>query len=136
MRAHPGTRGKMPRPMAGRVNTEAEIRKSLAYNDLPFRDFVELALFHPDFGYYTSRKPAADYITAPQISPVFAFAIGKLVRQFVDREEAGLSTVVDIGCGDGRLIHTLSTLVRDSAVRFYGVDRSLERLEVDANDRL
>jgi SAM-dependent MidA family methyltransferase len=121
------------------VPTDAPLRevlgKLLETGDLPFRDFVELALYHPQFGYYRQAESpigkTRDFVTSPALSPVFAFALSGLVREFVGRGGYEMSTVVDIGCGDGALIHSLYGAMDAEArshVRFYGVDRSLERV--------
>ena len=113
------------------------LRNALHYGDLLFRDFVELALYHPQFGYYArSENPVgkgADYVTAPVLSPVFSFAISNLVREFVRRNEGALCSIVDIGCGDGGLIEEVARcpLPVDSKVRFFGVDRELGRVTLD-----
>ena len=103
----------------------------LEQSDLPFRDFVELALYHPDFGYY--RRPLSpvgkggDYVTSPTLTPVFAFALARLVREFVSRNEGALTTIVDVGCGDGSLINSVCAQA-GVAARWFGVDRALERV--------
>ena len=107
------------------------IHKLLRDNDLPFRDFVELALYHPELGYYARRAgPEADYVTSPRLSPLFSSTLGKLVREFSGRVGDEVSTVVDIGAGDGSLIHNLESGGHAAALRWYGVDRTLERLKV------
>lgn len=122
--------------MNGRGTLAEVIRKALENNDLPFRDFVELALYHPSLGYYARRaKPEADYITSPRLSPLFAATLAGLIREFSSRAGGEMSTVVDIGCGDGSLIHSLY-LERGNTtgLRYYGVDRSLERLRPEVRD--
>ena len=116
-----------------------EIHNMLQGSDLRFMDFVELALYHPDFGYYSGGKnpvgKGADYVTSPALSPVFGFAVGKLISEFLARNGSGLSSLVDIGCGDGALLNTLyGALSADdrTRIRFYGVDRSLGRLSAEA----
>src|SRR4029078_86566 len=83
------------------------LRNMLQYGDLPFRDFVEVALYHPALGYYTrARSPVGkegDFITGPSLSPAFSYAIGNLVRDFVRRNTDVASTVVDIGRGLWRM---------------------------------
>lgn len=110
-----------------------ELRNLLAYGDLSFRDFVELALYHPESGYYArAASPigkAGDFVTAPQISPVFSFAIARLVREFVSRAGGELSDIVDIGCGDGALIHSLCIEAASDHARFWGIDRALGRVQ-------
>lgn len=109
------------------------LRKSLKEGDLPFRDFVELVLYHPDFGYYArDQSPvgrAGDYVTSPVLSPVFAYSLGNLCREFMSRSGDGVWQVVDIGCGDGALIRALAT---GDGAHFYGLDRNLGRAVADA----
>jgi len=109
-----------------------EIRKLLQYGDLTFRDFMELALYHPEFGYYgRGLNPVGkegDYVTAPSLSPAFSFAITRLVREFLRRCEGELSTIADIGCGDGSLIESIARSINDTEARFFGVDRALGRV--------
>src|ERR1700745_1315493 len=98
--------------MPGERSLSEVLRNSLTHGDLPFRDFVELALYHPEFGYYArAESPVGrecDFITSPLLSPVFAFALGKLVDEFLSRAGNGVAQVVDVGCGDGTLISDLA----------------------------
>lgn len=73
---------------------------------IPFHRFMELALYHPAAGYYTSgRDPfgmAGDFYTNAQMQPVF----GRLLAQRLDRwrREMGSAegfTVVEMGPGRG-----------------------------------
>jgi SAM-dependent MidA family methyltransferase len=88
------------------------LRKSLKESDLPFHDFVELVLYHPEFGYYAKgQSPVGregDYVTSPVLSPVFAYSLGNLCREFMSRSGDGVWQVVDIGCGDGGLIRAVA----------------------------
>ncbi|HUP50772.1 MAG TPA: SAM-dependent methyltransferase [Thermoanaerobaculia bacterium] len=102
---------------------------------MSFADFMEIALYHPQLGYYSRAEDpvgkGGDFVTGPALSPLFAFALGRLLREFLSRAGDEVSTVVDIGCGDGSLIHSLWDEARmmPRAPRFYGVDRSLERID-------
>jgi len=150
-------------PMPGERSLSDVLGNSLNQGDLPFSDFVELALYHPQFGYYAqSVSPVGregDFITSPLLSPVFSFAIGKLIHEFVNRAGDGVSQVVDVGCGDGALIRALAGVgSRGSGVgegsdpqpsrspdsaptpdprrltpSFYGLDRNLGRAQPDPN---
>ena len=106
-----------------------EISNLLEQGDLSFRDFVELALYHPGLGYYArSESPVGkerDYVTSPALSPVFGFALGRLVQEFLSGAGDEVCSIVDIGCGDASLINTL--YADHPRARFFGVDRSLER---------
>ena len=112
------------------------LRKSLTDSDLPFSDFVELVLYHPEFGYYArGESPVGregDYVTSPVLSPVFSYGLGKLCREFLSRTGDAVSQVVDVGCGDGVLIRALAdqkrlTAEAQRAQSFFGVDRKLGR---------
>ena len=113
------------------------LRNLLSYGDLSFRDFMEVALYHPQFGYYTRGAhpagKAGDFVTAPTLSPAFSFAIAGLVREFLSRCEGEVCSFVDIGAGDLSLMTNVqreieaqrlkgSKAQRD--VRFFGVDRA------------
>jgi SAM-dependent MidA family methyltransferase len=117
------------RAMATPPGLRDELRNLLQYGDLSFRDFVELALYHPAAGYYSrAQNPVGregDFITAPLLSPAFSFAIAGLIREFLRRHEGEVTSVVDIGCGDGALIHALAAQV--PGPRYFGVDRALGR---------
>jgi SAM-dependent MidA family methyltransferase len=116
------------------------IHNLLQSNDLPFHDFVELALYHPELGYYAKLAgPEADYMTSPRLSPLFGTVLGSLVQEFSSRSGDAVSTVVDVGCGDGSLLLQLASVLGPRAsVRLFGVDRSLERVrsEVRSNPLL
>lgn len=117
--------------------------KTLTDRDLPFSDFVELALYHPEFGYYSRVEnrigEGGDFITAPALSPAFSFAIGRLAAEFVSRCEGEVCSFVDIGCGDGTLIRAVAREVEQQrasgSTRFFGVDRSLARV-ANGSDRV
>ncbi len=108
------------------------LRNLLQYGDLSFRDFVEVALYHPEHGYYSTGHQrigtGGDFVTAPSLSPLFSFALGRLAREFVSRCEGELCSIVDIGCGDGALIRSLASGVPHERVRCFGVDRALSRV--------
>lgn len=81
----------------------AEIR---AGGPIPFSRFMELALYHPQMGYYAgSRDPFGrdgDFFTNAQLQPVF----GRLVAQQVDRWRSAMGspagfTVLELGSGRG-----------------------------------
>lgn len=118
--------------MSQALGLRSVIHNLLETGDLSFLDFVEVALYHPEAGYYQRPENpigrTGDFVTSPVLSPVFSFALSRLIQEFLSRNNDGVSTVVDIGCGDGRLINSLYEQVE--GVRFYGVDRALDRVAV------
>lgn len=71
---------------------------------ISFARYMELALYAPGLGYYSagSKKFGAggDFVTAPEISPLFARTLARQVAQVL-RETAG--DVLELGAGTGRL---------------------------------
>ena len=110
------------------------LRNMLQCGDLPFRDFVEVALYHPEFGYYTQAKSPVgkegDFITGPSLSPAFSFAIGKLCREFVLRNTDVVSTIVDVGCGGGELVRALSEI---EGAQVFGLERGQSIFDLPRN---
>src|SRR4051812_1533490 len=79
----------------------AEIR---ADGPVPFRRFMEVALYHPEHGYYRNTHDpfgkAGDFYTAEQIQPVFGILIAELLAQFERELESPEDfTVVELGAG-------------------------------------
>lgn len=71
---------------------------------IPFHQFMEAALYHPEFGYY--RKPGdpfgahGDFYTAEQLQPVFGILIANRIRRLQKRMGAPPDfTVVELGAG-------------------------------------
>ncbi|RUM89753.1 MAG: hypothetical protein DSZ25_00160 [Thermovibrio sp.] len=85
-----------------------EVRKN---GYLTFDRFVELSLYHPEFGYYTvkrvGRKLAEDFVTSPELTPAF----GKLLSSFLKKKSLELNLplrVLELGGGKGFLASDIS----------------------------
>lgn len=84
-----------------------------ARGPIPFRRFMEAALYHPEHGYY--RRPRdpfgkqGDFFTAEQMQPVFGILMAARIRQL--RQEMGNPsefTVVELGAGRGEMAEAFS----------------------------
>jgi SAM-dependent MidA family methyltransferase len=71
---------------------------------IPFTRYMELALYAPGLGYYSAgaRKfgPDGDFVTAPEISPMFARCLAMQALQVLD--QAG-GDILELGPGSGAL---------------------------------
>ena len=71
---------------------------------IPFDRYLELALYAPGLGYYAagSRKfgPEGDFVTAPEISPMFARCLAMQAKQVLD---ATGGDILELGPGSGVL---------------------------------
>ena len=108
--AAPGLPGRLPEPdPQARARSDRlveRIREHIAAAGgwIGFDDYMQLALYEPGLGYYDSQGPKfgvqGDFVTAPEISPLFARALATQVAQGL----AGLpAQVMEFGAGTGAL---------------------------------
>ena len=97
---------------------------------LPFDRFMALALYAPGLGYYanTSRKfgtlpsSGSDFVTAPELSPLFGRAFARQVEQAL--QTSASSEVWEFGAGSGALALQLLDALGDAVQRYAIVDLS------------
>jgi SAM-dependent MidA family methyltransferase len=97
--------------------TLAGIIKQKIENEGPlcFRDFMEMALYYPDLGYYSSTREkigkTGDFYTSPFLSPAFGAMLAKQLEEMYTLLEEDDFTVVEYGAGTGLLCkHILESL--------------------------
>ena len=87
----------------------AEIRTRLEREGrLTFRDFMEMALYHPRHGYYRSPREkmgrAGDYLTSPEVHPLFGHMVGRqLAEMWEVMGSPGRFDLLEMGAGNGLL---------------------------------
>ena len=97
---------------------------------LPFDRFMAMALYEPGLGYYArgARQfgilPASgsDFVTAPELSPLFGRALARQVAQALDA--AGADQIFEFGAGSGALAEQLLGALGDSVKRYSIIDLS------------
>jgi SAM-dependent MidA family methyltransferase len=87
---------------------DAIVARIRAEGPLPFRDFMEAALYHPLHGYYRSRREKmgreGDYLTSPEASPVFSVLVARQLREMWQAMGRPTSfDLVEAGAGTGAL---------------------------------
>lgn len=93
---------------------------------LPFDRYMALALYAPGLGYYARGDrqfgvwpgSGSDFVTAPELSPLFGQCLAEQVRQAL--QACGAHTIVEFGAGSGALAETLLDSLAD-AVRDYRI---------------
>ncbi|HJW81673.1 MAG TPA: SAM-dependent methyltransferase [Acidiferrobacterales bacterium] len=72
---------------------------------IPFARFMELALYAPELGYYSAGKhkfgAAGDFVTAPELGPVFAQCLARQCAQILGALPQG--DILEAGAGSGAL---------------------------------
>ncbi|MBI3157415.1 MAG: SAM-dependent methyltransferase [Burkholderiales bacterium] len=106
---------------------------------LPFDRFMAIALYEPGLGYYTrgdtqiGRWPAdgpgaagggagSDFVTAPELSPLFGRALAVQLAQALDA--TGTDEVWEFGAGTGALAEQLLVALGERVRRYLIVDLS------------
>jgi len=116
-------------------NATTLLRDEITRNGpIPFRRFMEVALYDAEFGYYRRKRDPfgreGDYYTAEQLQPVFGVLIAQRVRQFWEQLGRPADfTVVELGAGRGEMAgafadfdyHPVEAGAGDWPKRFTGV---------------
>ena len=88
-----------------------------------FDRFMELALYTPGLGYYARDslkfgtlpgRGGSDFVTAPEISPLFGYALAKQVAQAL--ADTGTSEIWEFGAGSGALAEQILSALAEMVV--------------------
>ena len=76
-----------------------------------FHEYMKLALYHPQYGYYQNNLPKlgqqGDFITAPTLSPVFSYCLANQCQQVL--RKITKPSILEFGAGNGTLATDLIT---------------------------
>ena len=122
----------MSEPASVSVALARLIRNAIARNGgwLPFDRFMAMALYAPGLGYYASpgRKfgtlpqSGSDFVTAPELSPLFGRALARQLAQAL--QACDTRELWEFGAGSGALAAQLLEALRDTVQRYTIVDLS------------
>lgn len=109
-----------------------ELNKKIisAINDnngfIPFSKYMKMALYDPEYGYYNnlSHKFGAkgDFITAPNISKLFAVAITNQIKELCNNFIT--ANILEIGGGNGQLLLDILSIIGHSINKYYILELS------------
>ena len=118
------------------TGAEAEARRRIAARGpITFAEFMDVALYWPDGGYYASRTAfgaSGDYYTAPLTHPAFGALVARQVGQM--RVLAGPPEswwVVEAGAGAGRLSIDVLAAFAAPGIRSVAIDRCAPQPPLD-----
>ncbi len=87
--------------------SEIIIQKIRRSGAIPFRDFMEMALYYPELGYYASPPEKigkrGDYYTSPNLTPAFGEMLGRQLEEMWHILGEKRFTIVEMGAGSGLL---------------------------------
>lgn len=90
---------------------------------ITFADYMDLSLYHPEYGYYTSEKEKigkrGDYYTSSDVHPVFGELIARQMEQMWEILGKGEFTIVEMGAGKGWLCYDILTSIKDRSPEFF-----------------
>lgn len=107
MRSLPGLPGLDAEELAHVERMHALIRAEVEAGGgaIPFSRYMEIALHAPGLGYYRAGwrtfGAGGDFVTAPELSPLFASAVARQVEQVLSSIDA--REVIEIGAGSGAM---------------------------------
>ncbi|MCE2706527.1 MAG: SAM-dependent methyltransferase [Proteobacteria bacterium] len=90
---------------------------------IPFSRYMELALYHPQLGYYNNLLykfgKLGDFITSPMISSLFAKCLSKQVLELFESDVFPSRNILEIGSGNGQLMLDFLHYVGDIIEHYY-----------------
>src|SRR4030066_757355 len=90
---------------------------------IPFSQFMEWCLYHPEYGYYRSERAKigrdGDYYTSPCVHPLFGGMIAKQLSQMSEQLGGAFFDVVEPGGGRGFLCQDVLRWAKKNSPVFY-----------------
>lgn len=85
---------------------------------ISFHDFMEIALYYPEKGYYTSAElkigKTGDFYTSSNLTPGFGAMIGRQIEEMWALLQQDRITVVEYGAGTGFLCHDILDYLKNN----------------------
>ena len=95
---------------------------------ITFKTFMEMALYEPELGYYTSQKTrigrSGDFYTSSHLHPVFGIMIGKQIEEMWEiMNKPSDFQIVEMGSGAGYLCKDILDYFRGTGDKGQGTSR-------------
>jgi len=101
---------------------------------IPFARFMELALYHPQWGYYSSDRTKVgkegDFFTSASVHPVFAETLADAIVKRWREQEILSPALAEIGGGTGTLVRNVVKRIEQTAPDLY---RELKLILIEAS---
>ncbi len=84
---------------------------------ISFKEFMDIALYYPELGYYTSDKSKiggyGDFFTSSELDPVFGQLLAKQFAEIFKKLNTDNFQIVEIGAGKGYLAYDILSTLKD-----------------------
>jgi SAM-dependent MidA family methyltransferase len=109
---------------------------------IPFAEYMEACLYHPEFGYYArlDQEPRRDYFTSVDVSPVFGRLLALQFHQMWELlGRPNLFLLIEAGAGTGALAKQILDFTATAhgdfcaAMQYVAVERSAARRAIQEN---
>jgi SAM-dependent MidA family methyltransferase len=116
----------------------AQIREK---GPIPFQEFMEISLYHPEMGYYTSAHEIignqGDFYTSATLTPAFGATIGRQLEEMWKIMGSNEFTIVEYGAGTGDLCKSILDYLKDNEkmyaqLRYCIIEKSPEMRNLEA----
>ncbi len=99
------------------------IQKIESGGPISFSEFMDMALYYPSLGYYSSDKAKigkhGDYYTSPVLSSLFGETIGRQMEEMWFVLDKKPFTIVEYGAGTGALSHDILNYLKGNAEMYH-----------------
>lgn len=108
-------------------NLKQKIIDKVGSGYISVSQFMELALYEKDFGYYNNLLhkfgEAGDFITAPMVSPIFSECIARQLKELFGHIP-NTRNILEIGAGNGQMMLDIMKLLEDEVSCYYILELS------------
>ena len=98
--------------------SEIIIKRIKKEGPLSFRDFMEMALYYPELGYYNSAQNKigadGDFYTSANLTAAFGAMIGRQIEEMWQNLEKKPFKIVEYGAGTGLLCHDILDYLKNN----------------------
>jgi SAM-dependent MidA family methyltransferase len=106
---------------------------------ITFAKFMEQALYHPEYGYYTAERERigkkGDFFTSSSVHSCFGRLIARQLEQMWQLLGRGSFVIVEQGAGEGHLCLDILDALAETAPEFYAC-LEYRLIEISPNNRL
>lgn len=120
--------------------SEIIIQKIRKQGPISFQDFMEMCLYYPGLGYYSSPAEKigsnGDFYTSPSLTPIFGAMIGRQLEEMWQVLGEKPFTIVEYGAGTGALCHDILFYLQNNRkmydqLKYCIIEKSLEMRKLE-----